>query len=175
MHEIREMRGIQERMAHVLGLHRTNSRVSLHSITSFAASINTKKAFKEFCKSLHQVGVSGEMINQKRREILNIFKPQDRVTSSQTDDGAIGGQDQLPVEDDQEEACLHNTAYRGLQDAVQILHSKGASIKAIDEDNNTTLYLAAKRGHYDVVELLLDKGALIRVINKHNSRRYSDY
>ena len=153
---MREMRRIQERMAHALGLHRTNSRVSLHSVTSFAASINTKKAYKEFCKSLYQIGVSGEMINQKRRDVLNIFKPQDRATSSQTGDGAIGGQDELPVE---EEACLQ---YGGLKDTVQILHLKGASIEAMDKDIEALLHRAVRDGDTDMVELLLDKGALIR-------------
>ena len=70
MREMREMREMQRRMADVLGLHRTTSRVS---ITSFA-SINTKKAYKDLCKSLYQMGVKADMVSQKKSEILNILR-----------------------------------------------------------------------------------------------------
>ena len=71
---------IQARLTDVLGLHYLNSRAS---ITSFAGSINTKKAYKKFFKNLYEVGVTKEMISQKESEILNIFKPQNTATSSQ--------------------------------------------------------------------------------------------
>ena len=77
-------------MTDVLGLHRTTSRASIDSITSFAASINTKKAFKTFCKDLYKIGVTAEVINQKRDEILNIFNPQNKI-----DDNNIAGTSQL--------------------------------------------------------------------------------
>ena len=67
---------MQAQLTNILGLHRTSSRISLDSITSFAGSINTKKGYKEFCKSLYNIGITPEMINQKKKEILNIFKPQ---------------------------------------------------------------------------------------------------
>ena len=60
-----EFSEMQARLTDVLGLHRTNSRVSMASITSFAESVNTKKAYKRFCKNLFQIGVTSEMINQK--------------------------------------------------------------------------------------------------------------
>ena len=77
---------MQARLTDVLGLHRTNSRVSIDSITSFAGSINTKKAYKEFCKNLFKIGVTSEMIKEKENEILNIFNT-GNTTSSQIDDG----------------------------------------------------------------------------------------
>ena len=82
--EIREMQeqmgDLQARIAGVLGLQRTTSRTS---ITSFAGSINTKKAYKRFCKNLFQTGVTSEMITQKEGEILNMLnQPQDTASSS---------------------------------------------------------------------------------------------
>ena len=88
---------LQARMAGVLGLHRTTSRVSL---TSLPGSINTKKAYKRFCKNLLQLGVTSDMIAQKEGEILNIFnQPQDTVTSGEKDSddsGNIADGSQLP-------------------------------------------------------------------------------
>ena len=91
---------MQARLTDVLGLHRTNSTVSVDSITSFAGSINTKKAYKKFCKGLFEIGVTKEMISQKEGEIRNIFQHQIPVTSSQVDDSAIAGQSQLPAVSD---------------------------------------------------------------------------
>ena len=87
---------MQAQLTNVLGLHHTDSRVSLDSITSFAGSINTKKAYKKFCKSLFQTGVTAEMISQKEGEILKIFKPENTATSSQVDDHTIEDKSQLP-------------------------------------------------------------------------------
>ena len=79
---------MQDQIAGVLGLHRPASR---SSVTSFAGSINTKKAYKRFCKNLFQMGVTPEMIAQKEGDILNIFnEPQDTAAS---DDSA--GQSQV--------------------------------------------------------------------------------
>ena len=184
---MREIRGM------LLGLHRTNSRVSLHSLTSFTGSINTKKVYKEVFQSLYRIGVTGEVLRQKKREILKIFGAQD--SSIQMDDSII---EDHPVEDDREENILHTAAYGGHEDTVQPLHMRGdsmkatdkdiesplhsavrdgdtdmvkhllengSSIEAIDEDNNTPLHLAARNGHTGVVELLLGKGALIGARN----------
>ena len=88
---------MQARLTDVLGLKHTNSTVSLDSITSFAGSINTKKAYKEFCKNLSQIGVTREMISQKEEEILNIFKTQNTTTNGQIDDDNSTGQGKLPA------------------------------------------------------------------------------
>ena len=75
------MGNLQARMAGVLGLHRTTSRVSL---TSLPGSINTKKAYKRFCKNLFQMGVTSDMITQKEGDILNMLKqPHDTATSDE--------------------------------------------------------------------------------------------
>ena len=84
---------MQARLSDVLGLHRTNSRVSIDSISSFAGSVNTKKGYKKFCRSLFQIGVTSEMINQNEDEILNIFKAQNTDSSGQIDND----QSQLPT------------------------------------------------------------------------------
>ena len=77
---------VQAQLNTLLGLHRTNSSVSIDSVTSFARSINTKKAFKELCQNLYHIGVRADLIKEKESEILNIFKPQNTATSSQIDD-----------------------------------------------------------------------------------------
>ena len=88
---------MQAQLNHILGLHRTNSSVSIDSITSFAGSTHTKKAYKEFCRSLFQIGVTSEMLRQKNTDILNIFRPQNAALfNSQMDDSNIVGQSQLP-------------------------------------------------------------------------------
>lgn len=79
---------MQARLTDALGLNNPNSKVPLDSIRSFVVSTNTKRAFRKFCKDLHQIGVSANVITQKEREILNICKPQSAATS--------GGQSQLP-------------------------------------------------------------------------------
>ena len=71
--------------------------MSIDSITSFAGSINTKKAYKKFCKGLYQVGVTSEMISEKEKEIFDIFKSQDIATTSWIDNSAIENQSQSLV------------------------------------------------------------------------------
>ena len=56
--------------------------MSRDSILSFAGSINTKKAYKKFCKCLFSIGVTAEMIGQKEREIQDIFRPQHHLSAS---------------------------------------------------------------------------------------------
>ena len=84
-------------MTEVLGLHRTGSKVSIDSITSFAGSINTKKAYKTFCKNLYQIGVTSDMISQKQEEILSIFKPQIIASNGQMGDNDTRNPCQLPA------------------------------------------------------------------------------
>ena len=80
---------IQARLTDVLGLHRTSSRVSIDSVASFAGSVNTKNSFKRLCKDLYDIGVTAEVINQKKEEILNIFKAQNTTPSGQIDGSSI--------------------------------------------------------------------------------------
>ena len=74
---------IQARFDSVLGLNRTMSR---DSVVSFAGSINTKRAYKKFCKGLFNIGVTAEMISQKEKEIQDMFKSQNPGPSNQMDD-----------------------------------------------------------------------------------------
>ena len=168
---MREIRGM------LLGLHRTNSRVSLHSLTSFAGSINTKKAYKEVFQSLYRVGVTGEVLKQKKREILKIFGAQD--SSIQIDDNTIEDQNQFPIEDDLEENILHTAAYGGYDDTVQPLHMRSDSIEATDKDiesslhttplHTTLLRSAVQDGDTDMVKCLLENGTSIEAIDEDNN------
>ena len=87
---------MQAQLNNLLGLYRTNSSVSIHSITSFAGSANTNKAYKEFCQNLFQIGVTADMVRQKKSEILNIFKPQNIAISRQIDDSNIVNEGHIP-------------------------------------------------------------------------------
>jgi len=51
------------------GLHCKNSTSSLHSIASFAVSINSKETWKELCRELHKAGVTAGMIREKKDRI----------------------------------------------------------------------------------------------------------
>ena len=75
----------------ILGLQRTTSRVSL---TSLPGSINTKQAYKRFCKNLFQMGITSEIIAQKEGNILDMLnQPQDTATS----DGGNGSGNSAPL------------------------------------------------------------------------------
>ena len=78
-------------------LQRKSSKASIHSITSFAGSINTKNAYKKVFKGLYDIGVTADMMRQKETEILNMFKHQNSVISGQTDDDNITEESQLPA------------------------------------------------------------------------------
>ena len=84
---------MQARLDSVLGLRHTMSR---DSIVSFAGSINTKKAYKKFCKGLLNIGVTADMITQKEREIQDMFKPRGPASSNQIDDSPVVDPNQLP-------------------------------------------------------------------------------
>ena len=81
---------LQTRLTDVLGLHRTSSRISVTSIASFVENTNTGEAYKQFCRSLYQIGVTEDIIRKKEKEILEILGSQSTVSSG----GNIGGQGQ---------------------------------------------------------------------------------
>ena len=73
---------MQAQLTNVLGLQRTNSRISLMSIASFVEDTNTPKAYKKFCKKLHEIGITEDLISQKEPEILEILRSENKVASS---------------------------------------------------------------------------------------------
>ena len=81
-------------MTAVLGLQRSNSRVSVTSIASFTENANTRKAYKRFCQNLSEIGITEDMIDEKENEILDILRPQSTATSSQIGGSNIGDSDQ---------------------------------------------------------------------------------
>ena len=91
---------MQAQLNSLLGLHRTNSTVSINSVTSFAGSTKTRNAFKRFCQNLYEIGVRADMIKEKESEILNIFNPQNPAVSDNSNithsgephNSAVGGQ-----------------------------------------------------------------------------------
>lgn len=85
---------VQAQLAAVLGLHSTRSRVSVASIASFAANINTQTAYKQFCRDLYQIGVTEDMICRKENEILEILGSQGMVARSRMGGSNAGDQGQ---------------------------------------------------------------------------------
>ena len=69
--------------------------------------------------------------------------------------------------DDTGAIALHKAASGGYNDIVQLLLTKGVSIEATDNDNDTPLHIAAWKGHTSTVELLLSKGASIEATNDY--------
>ena len=65
----------------MLGLHRINSVVTLDSIEQ---DEDTKKAYRQFCKNMHQIGVTEDMIRQKENEILGILRSSSMAANSTT-------------------------------------------------------------------------------------------
>ena len=54
---------------------------------------------------------------------------------------------------------LHESAYRGFIDLVELLIHKGAAINATDKDGWTPLHAACRQGNLGVVKLLVDAEA----------------
>ena len=114
---------MQAQLNNLLGLHRTNSRVSIDSISTFAGSIKTKKAFKKFCQNLYQIGVRADMIKEKESKILDIFKAQNTDVNSQIDVSNIAGQStQNAVTSDSDQSTPQNTATSGQVDGSNIVN-----------------------------------------------------
>ena len=65
------------------------------SIASFISDTNTRNAYKTFCKDLYEMGITEDIIHQKKRQILEILRSGDRVVGSQSGGSNIGGQRQL--------------------------------------------------------------------------------
>ena len=61
----------------MVSIHRTASR---DSVISLPGSINTKRGYKEFCKSLYQSGITPTMLSQNQKGIFKICDPQNTVT-----------------------------------------------------------------------------------------------
>ena len=83
---------MQAQLTAVLGLHRTSSKVSIISIASFVKDADTRRAYRQFCKNLHQIGVTEDMIRQKENEILEVLRSQSTAASSQISSSNITNQ-----------------------------------------------------------------------------------
>ena len=75
----------------------------------------------------------------------------------------------IDFSDDTRATALHKAASGGYNDIVQLLLTNGASIEAVDKDNETPLCFAVWKGHTHTVELLLSKGASIEATNYYKN------
>ena len=65
---------IQANINDILCLQQRDSTFLLDFVTPFAGSINSRKAFQELCRKLHQIGVRGDTIKRKETQVLEIFR-----------------------------------------------------------------------------------------------------
>ena len=72
------IREVQAQLADILALYSTNPGCS----KTPRVGIDTKKAFKKFCNSLYEIGVTAEVIKQKKEEVLNVFMLGNTATST---------------------------------------------------------------------------------------------
>ena len=66
------------------------------SIASFVEDTDTRKAYKQFCRKLYEIGITEDTIHQKGDEVLEILRSHSMVTNSQVGGSDIGGRPQLP-------------------------------------------------------------------------------
>ena len=64
------LRGMQENLNDILCLQRRDSTF----LPPFTGSINSRKAFKELCRKLYQIGVRGDTIVRKETQVLELFR-----------------------------------------------------------------------------------------------------
>ena len=67
------------------------------SIASFVENTNISTAYQEFCKNLHQIGVTEDLIREKEKEILEILRPQSMAAGSQIGGSNTGDKGQLQL------------------------------------------------------------------------------
>ena len=178
-------------MDSVLGLCRT---ISIDSLVSFAGSINTKKAYKKFCKGLFEAGVTADTIRQKEKEIQDIFKPQHPVTSTpivpnqMPEVGTSFNAQTIPTSTMSTENQRSRSRLAWIQPRIDFLvgpymltAAETANTKRListleyvrninfaDDQKETALHKAAAKGHHDVVQLLLSRGASIEAMDIGN-------
>ena len=163
-------------------------RALLTDITSLPGNI---KGYKEFCKSMYQSGITPDMLSQKKREILDIFKLQNTAPTSQGGDNIIEDHGQSLVVDDCSGTETSSIAGSQIDDSIvenQSRFPSSAEASPISTDRNTppkckrqiddpnihskddlketAPYKAAYRGYGDTVESHLMKGASIEAMNK---------
>ena len=93
----------------LLGLHGTaRTRISITSITAFAANsnTNTETAYKQFQEDLCQRGVPENLIQEKEDKIREILKSQGMVARRQIVSSDTGAKDQV-LETAYETYCKH--------------------------------------------------------------------
>ena len=94
-----EYAAVQAQLATLLGLGtNSESRIPVTPIAAFAANADTatETASKQFCEYLHQkIGVTEDIIRQKKDKILQILRSQSMIARSQTGGSKVGDQDRI--------------------------------------------------------------------------------
>lgn len=70
---------------------RRPSAASSESVSSFTmGSLNSRRAYKELCRELHQIGVRADTIKRKEGEVISIFR-RASIAGRDIDTGVKGG------------------------------------------------------------------------------------
>jgi len=83
--------------------------------------------------------------------------------------GALAGDDGMPLQDKKGQTALHRACARGHAPLTALLLSNGANPHTTDRQRQTPLHLAAKAGHLDCVRRLLSAGASPNVSDKNGN------
>ena len=63
------------------------------------------------------------------------------------------------------DTALHRAAYRGDEDATQVLISNSANVDEKNKSGQTPLHIAAKDGNNNVIKVLLDNSSCISEVD----------
>ena len=176
--------------------------MSKDSIVSFAGSINTKKAYKKFCKGLFEIGVTADIIKQKEKEIQDLLKPQlgdsTFVDPNQLPEvGSSSNPGTPPISTMSTENARSRSRFGRVRLPIDFLVGPSMlaaaetgdtkrlvstlayvrNINFADDQKETALHKAAAKGHNDLVQLLLSKGASIEAMSesKRTSLHYATW
>ncbi|KAF8419546.1 ankyrin repeat-containing domain protein [Tirmania nivea] len=141
-----------------------------NSIASFAASINSKEAWKQFLRDFHKGGVTADMICEKKDQILEFFqgltlpvaveealslKPQTENSASRKgSDGPSKGANKGKQKRNQTPE-IYQTPCKAYTGPELIAAAKSG------DDDATALFGAAGKGHSELVNLVWEEGANI--------------
>ena len=86
---------VQAQLAILLGLDSTSTRIPINSIAAFAANADPEIAYDQFCNDLCQIGITEDIIWQKKDGILEILRSQGMVAKSPIGGSGTSDKDQV--------------------------------------------------------------------------------
>ena len=164
------------------GLHRTSSSFSLRSIASARSissedSVKGKETWKKLYKDLNKSGVTADMLDERKEEILALFQgssppvvPRTNTENSTTIDGSDEPSKDAKIgkKKQNKTSKLNWAPVNTLVGPLLVDAAKEGDLNACrrwltviggTDYQDTALCWAAQNGHIETVKLLLDRGA----------------